>query len=151
MTTKIAVGCASGAFAAALLNPTELIKTRLMADARAGASSAAASSAAASSVAASTAASTAAASTAAASLAVSTTAASRAAAAASAAAAAPPPPPPRGAVTLLASIVRTEGVAGLWKGAGMSMTRAAVLTASQCATYDEVKKGLMVRTAVNHP
>jgi hypothetical protein len=34
MSTKVAAGCASGAFAAMLLNPTELIKTRLMADAR---------------------------------------------------------------------------------------------------------------------
>ena len=35
MSTKVVAGCASGAFAAALLNPTELIKTRLMADERA--------------------------------------------------------------------------------------------------------------------
>ena len=47
---------------------------------------------------------------------------------------------------MLASVVRNEGVAGLWKGAGMSMTRSAVLTASQCATYDEVKKGFMTVT-----
>lgn len=93
-TTKVAAGLASGAFAAALLNPTELVKTRMMADAtargRAGTSLGA-------------------------------------------------PFTSRGPIAIVLSIVRAEGLRGLWKGAGMSMTRSATLTASQCATYDEVK------------
>ena len=93
-TTKVAAGLASGAFAAALLNPTELVKTRMMADAtargRAGTSLGA-------------------------------------------------PFASRGPIAIVLSIVRAEGLRGLWKGAGMSMTRSATLTASQCATYDEVK------------
>lgn len=98
LSMKVAAGCASGSFAAALLNPTELVKTRLMADARAG---------------------------------TSTTATAAA---------------PRGAAATLTAIVRAEGVGALWKGASMSMTRSAVLTASQCATYDEVKRLFMAAT-----
>ena len=36
-------------------------------------------------------------------------------------------------------VIREEGIQGLWKGTIPSMTRAALLTAAQCATYDEVK------------
>ncbi|KAL4520330.1 hypothetical protein Ndes2526B_g01145 [Nannochloris sp. 'desiccata'] len=36
-------------------------------------------------------------------------------------------------------VIREEGVIGLWKGTTPSMVRAALLTAAQCATYDEVK------------
>eukprot|EP01026_Neomeris_dumetosa_P056076 TRINITY_DN5120_c1_g1_i1.p1 TRINITY_DN5120_c1_g1~~TRINITY_DN5120_c1_g1_i1.p1 ORF type:complete len:281 (-),score=30.58 TRINITY_DN5120_c1_g1_i1:458-1300(-) len=36
-------------------------------------------------------------------------------------------------------VLRKEGMIGLWKGSVPSSTRAAVLTASQCVTYDEVK------------
>ena len=90
LSTKIAAGCASGAFAAALLNPTELIKTRLMADART--------------------------------------------------ADVPGPRPARaGPLACAAAIVRERGVAGLWRGVGPSAARSAILTASQCATYDGVK------------
>ena len=40
----------------------------------------------------------------------------------------------------LRGAVRTEGVAVLWKGSGPAVVRAAVLTASQCASYDEAKR-----------
>jgi solute carrier family 25 uncoupling protein 8/9 len=93
MSTKVAAGCASGAFAAMLLNPTELIKTRLMADARSRSGVSASSSAS-----------------------------------------------PMGPYEVLRGVVREKGIAGLWRGSAMSMTRSAVLTASQCATYDEVKR-----------
>ena len=93
MSTKVAAGCASGAFAAMLLNPTELIKTRLMADARSRSGVSASSSAS-----------------------------------------------PMGPYQVLRGVVREKGIAGLWRGSAMSMTRSAVLTASQCATYDEVKR-----------
>jgi solute carrier family 25 uncoupling protein 8/9 len=95
MSTKVVAGCASGAFAAALLNPTELIKTRLMADERArGQSCPNAGGAGGARV---------------------------------------------GPYQVLRAVVNEKGVAGLWRGSAMSMTRSAVLTASQCATYDEVK------------
>jgi solute carrier family 25 uncoupling protein 8/9 len=38
------------------------------------------------------------------------------------------------------TILATEGISGLWKGLGPSMTRASALTASQLATYDESKQ-----------
>eukprot|EP01025_Chloroclados_australasicus_P031008 TRINITY_DN3127_c0_g3_i2.p1 TRINITY_DN3127_c0_g3~~TRINITY_DN3127_c0_g3_i2.p1 ORF type:complete len:469 (-),score=30.72 TRINITY_DN3127_c0_g3_i2:490-1896(-) len=47
---------------------------------------------------------------------------------------------------ILKEVVSKEGVLGLWKGTIPSSTRAAVLTASQCATYDEVK-GLVKRVS----
>ncbi|ACO63300.1 mitochondrial carrier family [Micromonas commoda] len=94
MSTKVVAGCASGAFAAALLNPTELVKTRLMADERARGRGEG--------------------------------------------------PPGGGArvgpYQVMRAVINEKGVAGLWRGSAMSMTRSAVLTASQCATYDEVKR-----------
>jgi solute carrier family 25 (mitochondrial uncoupling protein), member 8/9 len=101
MSTKVAAGCASGAFAAMLLNPTELIKTRLMADARSRSGVSASSSAS-----------------------------------------------PMGPYQVLRGVVREKGIAGLWRGSAMSMTRSAVLTASQCATYDEVKKATKTYTGM---
>ena len=105
VASKVAAGAASGAFAAFLLNPTELVKTRLMArnepivsrfpfDAlyrnahTAGASK---------------------------------------------------PPPRVSALACAAGIARERGVVGLWRGAGMSTTRSAMLTASQCVAYDSAK------------
>ncbi|EFN55710.1 hypothetical protein CHLNCDRAFT_134006 [Chlorella variabilis] len=44
-----------------------------------------------------------------------------------------------GPFTVMARVVRSEGVRGLWVGTTPSMARAALLTASQCATYDELK------------
>ncbi|XP_072996494.1 uncharacterized protein [Typha latifolia] len=40
-------------------------------------------------------------------------------------------------------IVSEEGIKALWKGVGPAMTRAACLTASQMATYDESKQALL--------
>lgn len=41
---------------------------------------------------------------------------------------------------VLLSVARSDGVAGLWRGTAPGMARAAVLTASQCATYDQAKQ-----------
>jgi solute carrier family 25 uncoupling protein 8/9 len=54
----------------------------------------------------------------------------------------------RGPVYEMREIVATEGVAGLWKGVGPAMARAAALTASQLATYDESKQALMRWTSL---
>ncbi|XP_010542879.1 PREDICTED: mitochondrial substrate carrier family protein ucpB [Tarenaya hassleriana] len=48
--------------------------------------------------------------------------------------------------TELRKIVSEEGVRALWKGIGPAMARAAALTASQLATYDETKRILVRRT-----
>ena len=85
VASKVSAGAASGAFAAFLLNPTELVKTRLMAmDDHTKNKSVTAWSCA-------------------------------------------------------STIVRERGVSGLWRGAAMSTTRSAALTASQCAAYDSAK------------
>ncbi|XP_039120038.1 mitochondrial substrate carrier family protein ucpB-like isoform X1 [Dioscorea cayenensis subsp. rotundata] len=51
--------------------------------------------------------------------------------------------PQRGPVGELRQIISEEGLKGLWKGVGTSMTRAGALTASQLATYDESKQALL--------
>jgi solute carrier family 25 uncoupling protein 8/9 len=89
MFTKVVAGCASGAFAAALLNPTELIKTRLMADERARGRGGG------------------------------TNAGGGAGGGAR-----------LGPYQVMRAVVDEKGVAGLWRGSAMSMTRSAVLTAS---------------------
>ncbi|KAL9285531.1 putative mitochondrial carrier domain protein [Arabidopsis thaliana] len=45
-------------------------------------------------------------------------------------------------------IVSKEGIGALWKGVGPAMVRAAALTASQLATYDEAKRILVKRTSL---
>ncbi|KAL0712652.1 hypothetical protein Bca4012_019630 [Brassica carinata] len=45
-------------------------------------------------------------------------------------------------------IVSKEGIGALWKGVGPAMARAAALTASQLATYDETKRILVRRTSL---
>lgn len=45
-----------------------------------------------------------------------------------------------GPVREMRKIVSEEGVKALWKGVGPAMARAAALTASQLATYDESKQ-----------
>lgn len=45
-----------------------------------------------------------------------------------------------GPVQEMRNIVSKEGVKALWKGVGPAMSRAAALTASQLATYDESKR-----------
>lgn len=44
------------------------------------------------------------------------------------------------AVGEMRKIISEEGVKALWKGVGPAMARAAALTASQLATYDESKR-----------
>ena len=44
---------------------------------------------------------------------------------------------------VLKEVVQTEGITGLWQGTTPGMMRAAVLTASQMATYDEVKRSII--------
>ncbi|GMH43744.1 hypothetical protein BSKO_11678 [Bryopsis sp. KO-2023] len=45
--------------------------------------------------------------------------------------------------TVMREVTHQEGFAGFWRGLGPSISRSSVLTASQCATYDEVKHRLM--------
>lgn len=45
--------------------------------------------------------------------------------------------------TVFRTVMQEEGFLGLWHGVTLSMTRSGVLTAAQCATYDEVKHYLM--------
>lgn len=54
----------------------------------------------------------------------------------------------RGAITEIQKITREEGIVALWKGVGPAMARAAALTASQLATYDESKRILFKWTLV---
>ncbi|PIN26062.1 hypothetical protein CDL12_01198 [Handroanthus impetiginosus] len=54
----------------------------------------------------------------------------------------------RGPFQELQKIASEEGVASLWKGVGPAMARAAALTASQLATYDESKRVLMRWTSL---
>lgn len=44
--------------------------------------------------------------------------------------------------------MQADGVAGLWRGALPGLVRSAILTAAQCATYDEVKRGLSAATGL---
>lgn len=48
--------------------------------------------------------------------------------------------PPRSSMGVIRAVVAADGVAGLWKGAMPGLIRSSILTASQCATYDEVKR-----------
>lgn len=45
-----------------------------------------------------------------------------------------------GPISELQRTVSEEGIKALWKGVGPAMARAAALTASQLATYDETKQ-----------
>lgn len=45
-----------------------------------------------------------------------------------------------GPILELQRTVSEEGIKALWKGVGPAMARAAALTASQLATYDETKQ-----------
>ncbi|XP_028083380.1 mitochondrial substrate carrier family protein ucpB isoform X3 [Camellia sinensis] len=49
----------------------------------------------------------------------------------------------RGAIGEMRKIASEEGITALWKGVGPAMARAASLTASQLATYDESKRVLI--------
>jgi solute carrier family 25 (mitochondrial uncoupling protein), member 8/9 len=48
---------------------------------------------------------------------------------------------------VIRDVVATSGVLGLWRGTVPSMVRASLLTASQCATYDVVKRELIAVTS----
>jgi solute carrier family 25 uncoupling protein 8/9 len=47
---------------------------------------------------------------------------------------------------VIRAVVAADGVAGLWKGALPGLFRSAILTAAQCATYDEVKRSVLAAT-----
>ena len=47
---------------------------------------------------------------------------------------------------VIRSVIAADGVAGLWKGAMPGLYRSAILTACQCATYDECKRVVMGAT-----
>lgn len=51
----------------------------------------------------------------------------------------------RGVADALVRMVRQEGAASLWKGSGLTIQRAMVVTASQLATYDQAKESLIGR------
>ncbi|TXG63537.1 hypothetical protein EZV62_010531 [Acer yangbiense] len=51
-----------------------------------------------------------------------------------------------GPIAEMRRLISEEGITALWKGVGPAMARAAALTASQLATYDESKRILMTRT-----
>lgn len=48
-------------------------------------------------------------------------------------------------IGVIRAVVQADGVVGLWKGAMPGLVRSAILTAAQCATYDEVKR-IVVKT-----
>lgn len=91
LTVKIGAGMVSGSVAAAVCNPTDLVKTRMQAHADTGVNTS------------------------------------------------------RSPIAVAKAIIESEGVKGLWKGTTPSMARAALLTAAQCATYDEVKTFFLQR------
>lgn len=47
---------------------------------------------------------------------------------------------------VIRAVVQADGVVGLWKGALPGLFRSAVLTAAQCATYDEIKRAVLGAT-----
>lgn len=53
-----------------------------------------------------------------------------------------------GAIGVTRQIVSQEGIKALWKGVGPAMSRAAALTASQLATYDESKRVIIRQTSL---
>jgi len=48
--------------------------------------------------------------------------------------------PPQSALGIVRGVMAVDGVAGLWKGAMPGLVRSSILTAAQCATYDEIKR-----------
>ncbi|WCJ18825.1 dicarboxylate carrier 2 [Euphorbia peplus] len=52
-------------------------------------------------------------------------------------------------VDALSQMSKREGVAGLWRGSSLTMNRAMIVTASQLATYDEVKEGILRKGIMN--
>eukprot|EP00195_Chlamydomonas_chlamydogama_P006491 CAMPEP_0202901760 /NCGR_PEP_ID=MMETSP1392-20130828/14521_1 /ASSEMBLY_ACC=CAM_ASM_000868 /TAXON_ID=225041 /ORGANISM="Chlamydomonas chlamydogama, Strain SAG 11-48b" /LENGTH=313 /DNA_ID=CAMNT_0049588371 /DNA_START=335 /DNA_END=1276 /DNA_ORIENTATION=+ len=56
------------------------------------------------------------------------------------------PGAPNTSMGVIRHVVNADGVVGLWKGAMPGLVRSAILTAAQCATYDEVKRAVMQQT-----
>lgn len=52
-------------------------------------------------------------------------------------------------MTVARDIMRSDGVMGLWRGTNPAAARAALLTASQCVTYDVVKNSIRYYTAAD--
>lgn len=50
----------------------------------------------------------------------------------------------------ISNVVKENGVKGLWKGAIPGTIRSSMLTASQCATYDEVKRHMLTSGLLPH-
>lgn len=48
----------------------------------------------------------------------------------------------KSAAMVAREVLAKDGVLGMWRGCVPSMARAAILTASQCATYDQVKHAI---------
>lgn len=53
---------------------------------------------------------------------------------------------PKTSSGVIRAVVSADGVAGLWKGAMPGLVRSSILTAAQCATYDEVKCAVIRET-----
>eukprot|EP00201_Polytomella_parva_P011889 CAMPEP_0175056958 /NCGR_PEP_ID=MMETSP0052_2-20121109/10980_1 /TAXON_ID=51329 ORGANISM="Polytomella parva, Strain SAG 63-3" /NCGR_SAMPLE_ID=MMETSP0052_2 /ASSEMBLY_ACC=CAM_ASM_000194 /LENGTH=316 /DNA_ID=CAMNT_0016322083 /DNA_START=52 /DNA_END=1002 /DNA_ORIENTATION=+ len=56
---------------------------------------------------------------------------------------------PNTSMGVIRSVVAADGVPGLWRGAMPGLIRSAILTACQCATYDEAKKFVKDTTGLN--
>jgi len=59
------------------------------------------------------------------------------------------PAKPKTSMGVIKAVVAADGVVGLWKGAMPGLIRAAILTAAQCATYDEIKRKVVNLTGWN--
>ena len=57
---------------------------------------------------------------------------------------------PSTSMGVIRAVVSADGVTGLWKGAMPGLFRSAILTACQCATYDEVKRVVMQQTGMGN-
>jgi len=49
----------------------------------------------------------------------------------------------RGTADAYASILRNEGILGLWRGVGPNVLRCSVICAAEMAAYDEIKEGVL--------
>jgi len=56
---------------------------------------------------------------------------------------------PTTSMGVIRAVVQADGVVGLWKGAMPGLVRSAILTAAQCATYDEVKRAVVATTGMH--
>ncbi|KAG1659971.1 hypothetical protein FOA52_010604 [Chlamydomonas sp. UWO 241] len=56
---------------------------------------------------------------------------------------------PRSSMGVIRAVIAADGVVGLWKGAMPGLVRSSILTAAQCATYDEIKKTVRTYTGLH--